>query len=306
MHPIHVASSKVFEIGGVPISDTILMSWLVMTILIGVSILATRQMTLVPSGLQNLVESIVEAIFNFVRDFMGHEKHARVVFGFSATILLFILFHNWMGLIPGVGSIGIKQETGHEISVTTQSEHEDSSLTALKPSENFEESAVENPEGSHGAGEHSTSASSESHEKNSSNESGHEQEHLVYLLRPASSDLSFTIGMALLTILYVQAMGIYFGGAGYLKKFFNFSHPIKFFVGLLEIISEISRVISLAFRLFGNIFAGKVLLIVMIFLVPYLIPVPFYGIELFVGGIQALVFFILTLVFLKGASEAHH
>ena len=91
----------------------------------------------------------------------------------------------------------------------------------------------------------------------------------------------------------------------YFRKFFNFKNPVLFFVGLLEIISEISKMISFSFRLFGNIFAGEVLLTVVIALAPFIIPIPFYGLEIFVGAIQALVFSVLTLVFFKMATAAH-
>jgi F-type H+-transporting ATPase subunit a len=93
---------------------------------------------------------------------------------------------------------------------------------------------------------------------------------------------------------------------GYLKKFFNFKNPINAFVGILEIVSEFAKMVSFSFRLFGNVFAGEVLLVVMTFLVPIIIPVPFYGLEVFVGAVQAGVFAALTLVFLKGATAAHH
>jgi F-type H+-transporting ATPase subunit a len=92
----------------------------------------------------------------------------------------------------------------------------------------------------------------------------------------------------------------------YFSRFINFKSPIMFFVGILEAISEISKVISFSFRLFGNVFAGEVLLVVVIGLVPYIAPMPFYGLEIFVGAIQALVFAMLTLVFFKMATtEAH-
>jgi len=98
-------------------------------------------------------------------------------------------------------------------------------------------------------------------------------------------------------------------GIGFFKhagKFISFKGPIEFFVGLLELVSEVAKMISFSFRLFGNIFAGEVLLTVVLFLVPYLVPLPFLFLEIFVGFVQALVFSMLTLVFLKMAvSEAH-
>ena len=103
----------------------------------------------------------------------------------------------------------------------------------------------------------------------------------------------------------VQVVGFRFVGLRYLTKFFNFSNPLMFFVGILEIISELAKVLSFAFRLFGNIFAGEVLLAVITFLVPLLLPAPFYGLEIFVGFIQALVFAMLTLVFFNMATQHH-
>jgi F-type H+-transporting ATPase subunit a len=95
------------------------------------------------------------------------------------------------------------------------------------------------------------------------------------------------------------------GAFKYGSKFLNFKSPILFFVGILEFISELSRIISFSFRLFGNIFAGEVLLAVMAMLVPFIAPLPFYGLELFVGFIQALVFTMLTIVFIKAAITDH-
>ena len=106
---------------------------------------------------------------------------------------------------------------------------------------------------------------------------------------------------------YIQIAGFSNLGLSYLKKFFNITNPINFVVGLLELVSEISRIISFAFRLFGNIFAGEVLLTVIAFLMPVLAPIPFLGLEIFVGFIQALVFSMLTAVFLQLAiSHAEH
>ena len=106
-------------------------------------------------------------------------------------------------------------------------------------------------------------------------------------------------------MLVVQIVGFKTLGFGYLKKFFNFSNPINFFVGILELISEFAKVISFAFRLFGNIFAGEVLLAVILMLVPYFVPIPFYGLEIFVAVVQAFVFAMLTLVFIKLAMVSH-
>ncbi|MDP3725413.1 MAG: F0F1 ATP synthase subunit A [Nanoarchaeota archaeon] len=129
--------------------------------------------------------------------------------------------------------------------------------------------------------------------------------NLTPLFRPASADLNMTIALALVSVIVTQIIGFKTLGIGYLKKFFNFTNPINFFVGILELISEFAKIISFSFRLFGNIFAGEVLLAVILMLVPYFVPLPFYGLEIFVSIIQAFVFAMLTLVFIKLAMTSH-
>ncbi|TXI31780.1 MAG: F0F1 ATP synthase subunit A [Niabella sp.] len=133
------------------------------------------------------------------------------------------------------------------------------------------------------------------------------EESIIPFLRPATTDLNGTIALALISVITTQIIGIKALGANvHFSKFFNFSSPINFFVGILELVGEISKVISFSFRLFGNIFAGEVLLSVMFFLLPLALPIPFLGLELFVGFIQAAVFSILTLVFFQMAVEKPH
>lgn len=132
------------------------------------------------------------------------------------------------------------------------------------------------------------------------------KESFIPIFRGANTDINTTLALGLISAFMTQIFGIVaIGIVKYGKKFLNFSGPIEFFVGILELISEVARIISFAFRLFGNIFAGEVLLIVIAFLIPYVVPVPFYGMELFVGFIQALVFSMLTLVFMTIASMDH-
>ena len=131
-----------------------------------------------------------------------------------------------------------------------------------------------------------------------------EEGHQVFipLFRAGTADLNTTLGLAIIAMLVIQVSGLKTLGTSYLKKFLNFSNPIYFFVGILELVSEFSKIISFAFRLFGNIFAGEVLLTVIAFLMPIFAPLPFMGLELFVGFIQALVFSMLTAVFLSLAT----
>ncbi len=132
------------------------------------------------------------------------------------------------------------------------------------------------------------------------------KEILIPFIRSSSADLNFTVALAAFSVITIQVVGIAsIGFFKYIGKFFNFSNPLNFFVGILELVSEVAKLISFSFRLFGNIFAGEVLLTVMTVLVPYIIPLPFLVMEVFVGLIQAIVFAMLTLVFMKMAMEHH-
>lgn len=129
----------------------------------------------------------------------------------------------------------------------------------------------------------------------------------VPLLRGNNADLNTTFALAIISVALIQIYGIKFlGFKQYIKKFIDLSNPINFFLGFLEIVSEISKVLSFSFRLFGNIFAGEVLITIVAFLVPVLATFPFLILEVFVGFVQALVFSMLTAVFISGAIEAHH
>lgn len=126
------------------------------------------------------------------------------------------------------------------------------------------------------------------------------------LFRSAASDINTTIALSLISVLTTHVIGVSaIGLIQYAKKYFNFSGVIPFYVGILELIAEIAKIISFSFRLFGNIFAGEVLLTIVGSLAPILIPVPFIGLEIFVGFVQALVFTMLTTVFIKLAITPH-
>ena len=140
----------------------------------------------------------------------------------------------------------------------------------------------------------------------------HGEKALIPFIRSGSADLNLTLAIALVSVIGTQILGIAaIGAAKYAKKFFvsplRKPYVVGTFVGILELVSETAKIISFSFRLFGNIFAGEVLLLVMLFLAPYFVPLPFLFLELFVGFVQALVFAMLTLVFLKmAATEAAH
>lgn len=128
----------------------------------------------------------------------------------------------------------------------------------------------------------------------------------ISLLRSPSSDLTTTLALAFFSVLAIQFFSLrVLGVKKYLRRFFNFTNPFKFILGFFEMISEGTKILSFSFRLFGNIFAGEVLLLVIAFLIPYIIPLPFMILEIFVGIIQAFIFAILTLTFIKTSIVRH-
>jgi F-type H+-transporting ATPase subunit a len=245
---ISIAAEKIGEIFGFPITNSLLTTWVVMAILTVFSIFATRNMSLVPSNLQLITETLIGGLYDFFEKVVG--KYIKQLFPLLASFFLFIIISNWFGLLPGVGTVGyyIQPEVSVEKSVQTVKE--------------------------------ST------------------EKEFIPMLRAATADINMTLALALIAVFAVQYFGFKTLGFSYSKKFIDISNPINFFLGLLEIISEISRIISFAFRLFGNIFAGEVLLAVIGFLMPFIAPLPFLSLEIFVGFIQALVFSLLAAVFM--------
>lgn len=243
MHEIHLAPQKLFEIAGFTVSNSLFTTWLG---ILGIGFLAfiiSVNINRIPGYVQSIIEIIVEALLNLIEEVTGDRRKAQSFFPFLATFFVFILIMNWMGLLPGVGSIywGDPHHGG------------------------------------------------------------------VAIIRPANTDLNTTLALALVSVIGTHIVGItVIGFWKHIGHYLNFAGPIDFFVGILHLIGEVSKTLSFSFRLFGNIFAGEVLLIVLTFLVPYLAPVPFYGLELFVGFIQALVFTMLSLVFLTMATTHEH
>jgi F-type H+-transporting ATPase subunit a len=250
---------------------------------------ATRKDALYLTGLLGAVSAILEYLYNLTQSTAG--KYARKIFPYFATIFLLVLVANWMELIPGVDSIGILHEDDHGYPVEQVIP---GVYTLAKP----EAEEAEHPEG--------------------------ELFGLIPYVRVASTDLNFTIALALSSVVMTQVIGVQALGAGYFKKFWNTSrlglafrrprlgNPLLFlmgfidiFVGILEIIAEIAKVISFSFRLFGNIFAGSVMLFVIGSLVPVFAQSLLLLLELFVGLIQAFVFGMLTMVFMSQATHSH-
>ena len=247
-----------FGIPRIPITNSIIATWVTMVFLVSFCFAATRKMTLVPGRQQALLEFAIEALLNFCRSVAG-EKNGRRFFPIVATVFLFVAFNAWLSLLPGYGSITF---------------------------------------------------------------------HGVELLRGANTDINTPLAVAFISFFFVEIIGFSTLGIGYGKKFINigglvqsgrllFQGKVKAalsslvfgiinaFVGLIELVSELIRIVSLTIRLFGNMTAGEILLLVAVYLMPWLFALPFYGLELLVGFVQALIFSSLTLIFLTTAVTSH-
>ena len=238
---ISLAAETIAHIGNVAITNSMFTGFIAAIIVAIIMIAAARSLALYPGRyLTNVIDAISEALIDLMADVTHDRAKAIRFFPLLATFFLFILANNWLGLLPGFGSI----------TVTT----------------------------AHGT---------------------------VPLLRGLGADLNATLALALISVILMHIYAVKeLGLMAHLKKYISWN-PMKLFIGLLEAISDISKAMSFSFRLFGNIFAGEVLLAVISYLLPLLAPLPFFIMEIFVGLIQALVFTMLSLVFLQIATSHH-
>ena len=286
---------------GFELTNTMVTTWITVLVIIVLAFFATRRMTEVPTGLQNVFEALIEFFSDLATSIAGPERGRRFL-PLALTIFLFIVTANWLGILPGFGTIG-RIETpedvihhaevadGHEVDlaeVHLQIFDGDGSFALLLPGSVDDEI---------------TAADFEEHGVDDGKQAG----LLVPFFRSANTEVNTTLAIAIVAMVMVHFWGFRtLGILGHAGKFLNFkSGPIALFVGILEIISEVARLISFTFRLFGNIFAGEVLLIAIAFLLPLIGIIPFLGLELFVGLIQAFIFSILTLVFAALATTGH-
>jgi F-type H+-transporting ATPase subunit a len=281
-----------FNVG---LTNTMVATILVDIVLVVLAIVATAKIrsgskeALVPRGLQNLFEMIIETLYNLAEGILG--KRTRQVFWLGATIFLFVLVANWLELVPGVDSLGVFEHPREPGIAHNRSNNDTGPLLVMPEVTNEAQPA--------GGAEHEYA--------------GWE---LVPFVRAAATDLNVTLALALISVVMTQYYGFQALGVQYLGKFLatrrlgqgNAMGLIDLIVGALEAISEFAKIISFTFRLFGNIFAGQVLLFVMAaFLIPFLVfgTLIFYGLEVFVGLIQAVVFMMLTFVFIAMATAGH-
>ncbi len=276
---IKLAPDVLFYIGPLPVTNTLLCTWLTIVVLVLLFYFGTRRRDMVPRGMQNFMEWVIELLLGLAEGVSGKEK-AKKFFPLVAVFFVFIIVSNLLEVIPGVDTVGFIDFT------KMQQAH-----SSGQPVAGFLLF-------------------------------GDLTNQIVPLLRPATTDLNLNFAMALIAVISAQVFGfIALGPKEHLSKYFNvgmlfrsirhfdglgiFQGFIEFFVGLVEIISEIARVISLAFRLFGNIFAGGAVLAVFALILPFVADIAFIPLELFVAFVQALVFSLLTLVYMEIATTGH-
>ena len=295
------------KIFGFTLKNTMVTAWITIVVLLIISFFATRRMREVPTGLQNLVEVFIEFFLDLTERIAGRERSRRF-FPLVMTIFLFIMVSNWIGILPGFGTIGWIEPGKYVI------KHAEEKAEKLGQSVNYDDIHLQIFEGDGAFGyltfgsvqEEIGDISASEYKANGAPE-GKQAGLLVPFFRSANTDVNTTLAIALIAMVAIHFWGFStLGLGGHLGKFINFKEgPIGFFVGILEAIGEVAKIISFTFRLFGNIFAGEVLLIAMIFLFPLIGIIPFLGLELFVGAIQAFIFAMLTLVFAVMATTAH-
>ncbi|MSP12759.1 MAG: ATP synthase F0 subunit A [Chloroflexi bacterium] len=243
----------------IPITNSLLATWFTMLVLVILAFLTTRNVSLVPGKLQNIMELAVEAIYNLVLDGVGPKWVGRI-FPLVATMFMLILLSNFISVaVPVISAVGFKEvHEGKEI--------------------------------------------------------------LIPIFRSPSADLNFTVALALISVILTQVYGVMANGFfSYFNRFFQVGaiiqaiqgkkHPamagLDIFVGLIEFVSEVAKIISFSFRLFGNIFAGEVLLLIVASFVSLGLPLIFLGFETFIAFIQAFVFAVLTMSFMSLAIAGH-
>jgi len=240
---ITLAAEKIGNIFGLPVTNTLITTWLVIGLLIILGIVVRKKIALVPGKLQNALEMLIEYFFGLVEETLDSRRLAKRYFPLIATIFIFILAGNLFDFLPLFGTIGI-----------------------------------------------------------------YHNEEFIPLLHPVNADLNSTLALAIISFFVIELSGIFtLGFLKYGSKFVNFKGgAMGFMIGLIEIIGNLARLISLSFRLFGAIFAGEVLLLVIGAFVPLFLPVPLMAFEIFIGILQAGIFAVLTLAFIKLAIAEPH
>ncbi len=278
------APDVIAQLGPLPITNTLLHTLVVDAVLIFLALHVSKNITKIPRGVQNIIEPVIEGMYSLTESIATSKEATRRIFPYIMTFFLFIFTANFTGLLPGVGTIGFFEKgAAHSQAVGKAHATEASSEPTA---------------------DHETTKPNEHKEEKSSPE--HTEPTLIPLLRGATSDINVTFALAIISVVATHMLSIQVTGIkDYLGRYFSFN-PINLYVGLLELVAEVTKIISLSFRLFGNIFAGEIALHTISKLVAFVAPLPFLLLESIVSVVQALVFSVLTLVFMAVLTTPHH
>ena len=312
---------------GFAITNTMLSSWLATVVLILILVIGASRMKLVPGRFQALVELTIEGLLSFVEGVAGREM-ARRFFPVIATIFLFVLLNAWMALLPFYFSLGFdsspdanaafvkEADDGEEVELHGVVASFSSTALRLEDDTPFVINDRTKIEEVLSVGEKVRVKAIKTKNGLIAEEIEERETPRVDLLRSAGTDVNMPLALAIVSFIFIEFWGLRRLGFSYLGKFIRlrgliqgprylFNGMIDAFVGILEGISELIRVVSFTFRLFGNMLAGELLILVSAFLVPFVFSVPFYGLEILVGIIQAMIFAGLTLTFATVAVARH-
>ena len=263
VHEVTIFAEPVFHIGNFTVTNSLLNSWLTVLVVFILALAIKLKIKKIPGKLQHIFEIFIEGSLSLLDQVTNNRKISNKIFPFVFTVFVFILFNNWLGIMPFIGSVGFYAlHEGHEV--------------------------------------------------------------FVPLFRGGTADLNTTLALGIMSVVGSNLFGVISLGLwktfnkyvkiGALGSIFTkikkdpsivIVAPISFFVGLIELIGEMAKIASLSFRLFGNIFAGEVLLSSMATIFAFVLPTPFLFLEIFVGFIQALIFSLLTAVYFTIAAEDH-
>lgn len=320
-----------FTAGPLPITNTLLASWVTMVVVVLFAYAATRKMRIIPGRLQSIFEVALETLLNFIESVAGR-KNGRMFFPVIATIFIFVIFNAYLALVPVYGhGIYFKQSetAGAPVAGTIiwlgEADHVDEGEVICRVDTGTEVIDVLAPISGH-MHLHEVHLGGDARDiavgdTVSVNDEIAGVESKAALLRSASTDINMTLALALMAVFFIEFWGLRGKGfRSYVSEYVNLGELfragrlfirgkiadavmatvtgiINAVIGVLEAISHMTRMISFAFRLFGNMTAGEILLLSATFLIPWMMAIPFYGLELLIGFIQALIFGGLTLVF---------
>lgn len=332
MVPGEVVWEDFLGISGLTVTNTLIGTLVADVLVLIFAFGAVRKMSAVPGRWQGLFEVLTDALYGLAKSTAG--PNARRIFPLMATIFLFLLIANWIKLVPGAESIGLMhcaadgingyERNGILLKVdepmdpgtrATQADYDACHHAEEEEhAEEGEDVALDEAEGEPGEGVEGEQSAIEPTEE-AETAPRDDLYAVTPFLRGAATDLNLALGLGLIAFVAIQYFGVRALGIGYFAKFLNTpalenaaKRPMgimDFVVGLLELVLEFAKIISFGFRLFGNLFAGGVLLFVMSFLVSMLVPAAVYVLELFVGLIQAFVFSMLLLIFSSVAMQGH-